>query len=72
MISPIYTGRLESELLGHPDCSVADYVQLLPFPSVGATTQLSDVAATLGYGAIFDQEWFTGAWSSAQASLSMA
>ena len=27
MITPINPGKLEWELLGHPDCSVADYVR---------------------------------------------
>ena len=31
----------------------------------------SDAAGTLGYGPIFDREWFACAWSLAQASLSM-
>ena len=31
----------------------------------------SDAAGTLGYKPIFDHEWFTCAWSLAQASLSM-
>lgn len=32
----------------------------------------SDAAGTLGHGAIFEREWFAGAWSSAQMPMSMA
>ena len=32
----------------------------------------SDAAGSLGYGAIFKSHWFSGAWSAAQSSLSIA
>ena len=32
----------------------------------------SDAAGALGYGAIFDNEWFVGEWSSSQKPLSIA
>ena len=33
---------------------------------------LSDAAGSLGYGAIFKSHWFSGTWSAAQSSLSIA
>ena len=45
------------------------FPQWAPLPDFQVS---SDAAGSLGYGAIFEREWFTGAWSSTQMALSMA
>ena len=43
--------------------------QWVPLPEFSVS---SDAAGSLGYGAIFDHEWFTVEWSASQQPLSIA
>ena len=66
MITPINTGKLESE--SGTSFSVSSQWALTP----DIQPVSSDVAGTLGYEAMFAREWFSGAPSLTQASLFMA
>ena len=66
MITPINTGKLESE----SGTSFSLSSQWAPTPDFQPVS--SDVAGTLGYGAMFAREWFSGTLSLTLASLFMA